>query len=93
MSVNDVWICLIAFYLLSGGKAGGAGQGGEVVVGLGDVLPVFISSCLFGCALGFYFFIFLFLFLVGNSCENVASKIRKKNVQNVVKKPKLKTKS
>lgn len=58
MSVNDVWICLIAFYLLSGGKAGGAGQGGEVVVGLGDVLPVFISSCLFGCALGFFLFYF-----------------------------------
>lgn len=52
MSVNDVWICLIAFYLLCGGKEGGAGRGGG---GSGDVLPIFISSCLFGCALGFYF--------------------------------------
>lgn len=53
--------------LLSTYYAAGRREGGEVV-GFGNMLPIFISSCLFGCALGF-----LFLFMVENNCENVAS--------------------
>lgn len=89
VSVNDVWICLIAFYLLCGGTGTGTG-------GWGGVLA---ACCLFSyllgssvCALG------SFSFLVHRR-ENVASKMKKKNkvsffflvlIQNFVKKPKVK---
>lgn len=73
MSVNDVWIRLIAFYLLCGGKegrgreGGGGGRGGG---GFGDVLPIFITSRLFGCALDFLvLFCFVFVFWMENSCD------------------------
>lgn len=53
------FLSLLSTYYAAGGKGGGAG--------FGDVLPTFISSCLFGCALDFFLF-------VGKNCEHVASK-------------------
>lgn len=67
--------CFLLIMRREGGRDGG-GTGGEVA-GFGDTLSIFISSCLFGCAPGFFLFC-LFFFMVGNSCENVASKIQKK---------------
>lgn len=49
------FVSLLSTYYAAGG-GGGAGRGGGWH---GDVLPIFISSCLFGCALGFYFSLWL----------------------------------
>lgn len=48
------FVSLLSTYYAVGRREGGRGRGGEVP-GSGDALPTFISSCLFGCALGFYF--------------------------------------
>lgn len=58
---------LSTYYAVGRREEGREGGWDREVVGFGNVLPIFISSCLFGCALGFLFF-----FMVQNTCENVA---------------------
>lgn len=50
------FVSLLSTYYAAGRREGWAGWGGG---GHGDMLPIFISYCLFGCALGFYFSLWL----------------------------------
>lgn len=51
------FVSLLSTYYAAGKRAGR--REGRGRLGGGDVLPIFISSCLFGCALGFYFSLWL----------------------------------
>lgn len=53
----DLSHCFLLIMRRDGGREGG--RGGRGGAGFDDVLPIFISSCLFGCAPGFYFCLWL----------------------------------
>ena len=54
------FVSLLSTYYAAGGRGGGTGEGrGGEVAGFGDTLSIFISSCLFGCAPGFFFCLFV----------------------------------
>lgn len=65
------FVSLLSTFYAAGGRAGGRGEGWWEVSGSATCC---LLSCLVVSLVVLWFFFFFFTFLVGNNCENVASK-------------------